>query len=477
MTPDSDGPVSALGVRSGEGRRTHPLSGALTGFLWGAGVGAAFAFSAFLDGDFAAASISLTIGFSLGMLYGFSSWWFTRYIIDETEIRIETGFLMRGSRRIPFARLQSVDINQPFLARFFDLAELTLEMAGGSESKTNLRFLPLAEAVALRELLLERKHGVGQPATAKNVEPTTVITSVPPQHLVLGAILSLDLLNMIGISVVILVVAILAEIPIGALVGSLPFLFATVQMLSSRIVAQWGFTLTRGSHGLRITRGLFSRTSQTIPFDRVQGVRMVEPLIWRKLGWARLEVDVAGYAGSSSEDDETSSMLLPIGPRELAVWLIDELVPEADDSLVLEVKPDVRARVFAPIGWKYRWLRRGDATVSSKTGWISHSTSVVPHHKVQSVAIIEGPLQRLRKLATVQIDTPDGPVDVELRNVDACEATEIAIDETNRARSARAAIRAAAKSAAVAVDLSGGVDTADDLATVEPAVREMDFPR
>src|SRR5690606_26805043 len=106
VTPDN----LRLGI---EGKRTHPLSGLVRGLLWGAAVAVAFALPSLRDDEWMFALASLPVGFVLGVAAGYVRWWFTRYVINESEIRIETGPIFRSSRRIPFTRLQSIDINQP----------------------------------------------------------------------------------------------------------------------------------------------------------------------------------------------------------------------------------------------------------------------------------------------------------------------------------------------------------------------------
>ena len=64
----------------------------------------------------------------LAAVAGFLSWYFTRYVIDDEELRIETGALFKNSKRVPFERVQSVDIIQQFAARIFGLAELRIEV-------------------------------------------------------------------------------------------------------------------------------------------------------------------------------------------------------------------------------------------------------------------------------------------------------------------------------------------------------------
>ena len=82
--------------------------------------------------------IAIVGGLVFGLGFGYLTWYFTRYVIDGTELRITSGVLTKSSRRIPYERIQSVDIAEPLVARLFGLAELRIEMAGGSDSRTTL---------------------------------------------------------------------------------------------------------------------------------------------------------------------------------------------------------------------------------------------------------------------------------------------------------------------------------------------------
>ncbi len=174
--------------------------------------------------------------------------------------------------------------------------------------------------------------------------------------------------------------------------GIIPLASWLVQIVGQRVIQQWNFTLSRGERGLRIERGLLSRTSQTIPYDRVQGIAIKEPFVWRRLGWQRLEVDVAGYAsqGSDSEGNNANSTLLPISDAPLANAIIAELLPGADPAIGDRTYASPRSRWFAPIGFRYRWVAANDTTFVASEGWIERTTSIVPHHKTQSVELQPG---------------------------------------------------------------------------------------
>ena len=425
-----------------QGRRTHVLTGLLQGVLWAA-AGVASLVGSLLSGGWEgvpwwiALLIAVVGGLALGEAAGFLQWWFTRYVIDSTEIRIERGILTKTSRRMPFERIQSVDIAEPLLARAVGLAELRIDMAGGDDAGSTLRFLTLDEARATRRLLLDRAHGREHDASVQHDDAGDLVAEATPAQVLLGTLVSLDFLIAVVGGVALLAASVWAGQVVVFLGGIVAVGSWLAQIVGQRVVAQWGFTLHRTPDGLRIQRGLLSRTSQTIPFARVQGVAIHEPFVWRRLGWCRLEVDVAGYAGGQGDKaTDTSSTLLPIADRASAARVLDTLVPGAV-SADPQVAPPSRAWPVDPIAWRFRRIGSTPDGFTAREGWVERHTSVVPHHKVQSVEVRQGPVARLLGLATVEVHTPDGPVDADGKNLDAETARTVALDELELARAAR----------------------------------------
>jgi len=109
----------------------------------------------FEPGDVGALLPIVAVVVLLAATIGFVSWYFTRFVIDDEELRLETGAIFKSSKRVPFERLQSVDILQPLAARIFGLAELRIEVGAG-DSTLRLRYLTRSRAARLREYLLAR---------------------------------------------------------------------------------------------------------------------------------------------------------------------------------------------------------------------------------------------------------------------------------------------------------------------------------
>lgn len=439
MAPDSD--VRAETTGEATGVRTHPLTAVVQGALFAVAATVGL-IGSMISGDgwgdlhpLLSLLIAMVGGLTLGMTFGFVTWRFTRYVIDGSELRINSGVLTKVSRRIPYERIQSVDIAEPLVARLLGLAELRIEMAGGKDSRTTLKFLRLADAHDLRRVLLNRAHG--EQIAEVETEHRSIITKVPPERVMIGTLLSLDFLFAALGGVALLILAIWFGQVVVLLGGIIPLGTWLAQIVARRVLQQWDFTLSRGERGLRIERGLFSRTSQTIPYDRVQGIAIREPFVWRRFGWQRLEVDIAGYAGSTDEQGaDSSSVLLPIADRALALAVIAELIPGATTD-VPRTPASTRSWLFAPVGWRYRWIGADAVTFVSQSGWVQRSTNLVPHPRTQSVELRQGPLQRLRRVATVEVHTPKGPVNADGRHLDEKDARAALWAQLDRARAAR----------------------------------------
>src|SRR5215204_3833121 len=215
---------------------------------------------------------------------GFIGWYFTRFVIDEEELRVETGAIFKSSKKVPFERLQSVDIIQPLAARLFGLAELRLE-AGAGDSAIKVRYLRRAKAAALREYLLTRAHGekarvgdLGHLSASVLTDLTAAdrpLVEVSPQRLIGSFLLSIEWFLSAGLGIMIVVVSSTFDMFALALPGLLPVVISTVSLISKRLVGMFNFTLSESPRGLRITRGLTNLTSQSVPIDRIQGVRSV----------------------------------------------------------------------------------------------------------------------------------------------------------------------------------------------------------
>jgi putative membrane protein len=417
-------------------RRLHPLTPLLRGWAWLAGAVAFGGQDAIRAGDPGRFALFLPVIALVGFGVGLASWWFTRYGFDGDALRIDSGILQRRSRRVRLDRLQAVDVVRPLAGRLLGVSELRLEVAGGTNTEAPLAYLSADDAVRLRAELLARAAGID----AETPEaPERVAHEVPPGRLLGSTILS----GTFVIGVVLLITLGGAfvvggeEVAVGVFSAVFPGALAIGLALWNQFVRNFGFVLAESPDGFRIRKGLLDTKAQTVPPGRIQGVALRQSLLWRLAGWARLDVDVAGYAGSSGTDDSTSSTLLPVAPVEDAVGVMRLALAGTDPSRITLDPAPRRAAWLRPIGWRRLAYGADDRVVVVREGVLSRRFTAVPHAKAQSVRLTQGPVQRKLGLATVHVDTTPGPVDASIAHRPALQARRIVEEQAVRSRLAR----------------------------------------
>lgn len=419
--------------------RLHPLTPLLRGGRFALLLVAVVGQQTLRDSPAEAVLAVLVLGVPLGALGLWIAWRALRYRVTPTELQVESGVLVRRSRRVPLARVQAVDVVRPFYARVLGLAELRLEVVGASAAEAPLAFLAEDRAVALRSALLDLAAGRQAPVEgAPPPVPDRVLVQVPTGPLVWSTLLGTPLVTAAAVLVALLVLLVLEPAEAGTpLLLGLPALLGVGSLAVRRVLAEYGFTVAESPDGLRLRHGLLDTRSQTIPPGRVQAVRIREPLLWRRLGWVRVEVDVAGYSGRGDEQDATGA-LLPVAPRQLALDLVARVLGAPLPAADRPAPPAARWR--APLQHPRLAVGMDDRHLVATSGVLTTTTDVAPLAKVQSLRVTQGPYERALGLATLHVDTagrrlPGAAVPHRGRS----EAGELLDEVAARARKARTA--------------------------------------
>ncbi|WP_443059319.1 PH domain-containing protein [Streptomyces sp. NBC_00435] len=366
-------------------------------------------------------------------VYGFLSWWFTHYAVTDTELRIRSGLLFRRTAHIRLDRIQAVDVTRPLLARFAGVAKLRLDVIG-TEEKDELAFLSEKDAVALRAELLARAAGF-DPAEALVLgeAPERELLRVTPRDLAVSMLLTLSTpAAVVGGLAAPVAVWWLSSSPWAAAVALLPVLGAVWKGTAGRYLTEYDWTVAESPDGLRLDHGLLDRAHETVPPGRVQTVRIVEPLLWRRRGWVRVELAVAG-----SKND----VLVPVATRSAAHAVVARVLPGVDlAGLVFAPSPRTGSRWVVPVWWKGYGLAVSEDVFAARHGRLCRRTEIVPHAKVQSVRRSQGPWERARGVADVHVDTgANATVTARLRG--SAEADALLHAQAARSRTSRATAR------------------------------------
>jgi putative membrane protein len=373
----------------------------------------------------------LVVLFAVGVV----SWLVTRWRVEGGVLRVESGVIRRTSERFPLSQIQAIDTVRPGLARVFGLAELRIRLASGSGQAGRLAYLTSAEADALRARLLALSHGVDEQTPAP---PEQALLTVPPARLFASILLTGTGLMLELAIAVLLVLAVVAPGAAAAVISTgVLVLFGLVIGVFRRFNGDYRLTVADAPDGLRLRSGLVETSAETIPRGRIQAIRMVEPLAWRPWGWCRLEVDVANQKSRGRQDrneSKSARALLPVGSRADAALLLGRVFPDIPQE---RLPPPARARWKSPLRFRFLSWGSNDRYAVTTSGRLRRVTDWVPLAKVQSIRLLEGPVQRRLRLSSIHLDTAGRKVHAVLRDRDQTEARALLAELPGRCRRAR----------------------------------------
>ena len=328
------------------------------------------------------AFIALWVG--LGLL----SWWRRAYAVDADGVYLRSGILSRKLRTARLPRIQSVDVVHPLLGRIFGLGQLTVEVAGGRDSRVVIGFLTTRELQTLRDRILDLAAGqidlpgpavaggavgasavgrdtggIDDAASAVRVEgltpegaagsqaaPEQRAVPVQASHFQEYPLYSVDGATLLGSllrssSVYVLGLTVIGTLAVGILIivdsmtggealtiisSYITIVIGTATIVWSQFNSAWNFQAAATPSGIRMRYGLTSDTSRTLPPGRVHGVGIAQPILWRRKDWWKVDVTVAGREDRSQDGQnrQFGNLLLPVGSRDTALRALWLVVPD-----------------------------------------------------------------------------------------------------------------------------------------------------
>nr|WP_245736708.1 PH domain-containing protein [Micromonospora pattaloongensis] len=426
-------------------KRLHPLSPVLHGAKSLAVIIAALSWQTLSRvglGWFVAIVVVFLIG---ALVLSVVAWFNTGYHVVGRELRIHEGLLWRRTRAIPLERLQAVEVVRPLLAQLTGLAELRLEVVGGGKTEAPLAYLTVSDAAVLRERLLalagrrppQAAAAAGDPTAPAAPAPGRLLHGVANRDLVISQLLTPQaLLLPFGLAFVVAQFVYEATWSFIAVASTLTAMAGVLLQPARRVLVDWNFRLACDDTGLRVRQGLVETRSQTIPLNRVQGVRATWPLLWRPRRWLRLRLEVAGY-GMPDPQENPADRLLPVGDLPTAELVLAEVLPGVRLAALPLTAPPRRARWLHPLAQPTLGAALAEQVFAVRHGLLTRHVVALPYARIQSVRVVQGPLQRRLGLASVHADAAGGLTAV-AGDRDVTEARALAVELTARSRAARA---------------------------------------
>ncbi len=394
----------------------------------------------------------ISLMLSVLLVTGIVNWMRFTWRVEEGELRIEQGLLVRKKRYVPRDRIQAIDISSGPLQRMFGLVRLKVLTAGGSSPEAKISAISRGDAQAIQDALQVEMRS---PETAES-EPQWPVYRISRKRLLLAASTAGSFgvaLSIVGTVMAQFNQVISEEQMIdfveswaGGTTVEFWIMFVILAVLAAWLLSVFGtllrfsgFTLSRNGRELYIRRGLFEKKQITIPYHRIQAVRVVEGILRQPFGFAMVYVENAGFG---DEGGKTTVVFPLIRKRELQQFLGD-MLPEYDVALP-GVRPPGRAflryqiRTVVPalvaasvlawfLTWYWvipvifaaaglmAWIRYRDAAAGFEEGRgflrfrrLARSTVLFHRRRVQSLSVLANWFQRRKKLCSVLVTVASG---------------------------------------------------------------------
>jgi putative membrane protein len=462
-------------------------------------------------------SVIAIIGFGVAMLRTLFRYLTLRYHVADGELLLHEGLIFKNQRTVPLTKIQNIDLTQNVLHRMFRVAEVRLETASGTEAEAVLRVLTENQINALRQAVFDSRNfstaTSTQPSSHSTAStPTVALDSLqndnedvsnadwnPAQTHLVSPTLEPELVPLLRIPLAWLVLAGLAGnrgwLMIGVALGTfyqfdlheriLPEQWEkwlpTIRLRWTDLIENWaailllvviafallkllgvawyifrffGYQLGRQGNDLRVSAGLISRYSMSVPRQRIQFISIHRPWI---LGWFRfvsVRIETAGGAGGGEESRENlaRTWFVPVVPATEISRLLNEIRPGLsllDESMDWKgTATNTRARLLrravlisvtalaASVYWWHIWGLLPGGLIATHQIWFAWRKSLSLRYaktefgvvfrsgilykklsctffdRIQILRLSQSPFDRRWKTATLFVDTAGaGPSD------------------------------------------------------------------
>ena len=382
------------------------------------------------------------------------SWRMHSFRITEEVVEVRSGILFRTNRKARLDRIQGINVVRPFFARLFGAAKLEISQAG-HDANVQLSYLASGATDELRREILRRASGTraaeavgGTPGESRNLldrrveeflAPELDPDAAPPESVVtihLGRLVGSIIVSGTTVFALVLIVGAIVWISttgdLFALFFVLPSIIGFGSYYVRRFTRSLRYTIAGTPDGVRVGFGLLSTSNETLPPGRIHSIEVSQPLLWRTADWWQIRVNRASHTSSRGAENQANTTILPVGNRAdvtkvLELMLPDFAGPEAiafiqsgllskgDDGFTNSPR---RAAWLLPFSWRRNGFRIVPGSIVLHKGAIWRRLIIVPQPRLQSVALSQGPLLHLLRLADVHLHTVAGPIRAELGAID-----------------------------------------------------------
>lgn len=402
---------------------------------------------------------------------------FFRYSIQDSELIIKKGLLVRKTIVLPVEKIQSIQIDRTWLHNLFKSAKVSFDSAGSEKLEIEINAIKLEKAEALREYLnISRKQT--NIDTNQQIRDEEVIITLATRDLLKLSISS----NHLEAFFILLAFALSAIDNIEKVIGKpakgfwqfvqefvagssfkmvmflvVAIMFVSIAVSVARVLLLYlDFRITRYSQGFRIKTGLINMKEKLVPLKKIQHISWHANWLRRRMNLYLLQFHIAG----ADLVREKQQIKVPITQKSYISQILESYHPllPVNEMIPLRVHSDyvlisvllkgllpslilagltfpffggnslwflllIPLTLFQSILFKkkFRFWANGDA-MQVYRGVYGTEEAVLRWNNIQKVRLRQSAFQRRRNLATVRIQTAGGRIVVPFVKVEEAQA-------------------------------------------------------
>jgi putative membrane protein len=282
-------------------------------------------------------------------------YFFFRFQIMDNELIIRKGLFTKKIINLPLERIIAVHIEQTWLHRLFNSAQVSFDTAGTEKTEVIIKAIQLQKAESLRTYITEQKPGTDLETTVAKpyVPPVISLSGTDLLKLCLSAnhIEALFILLAFVLSIIDNISEATGNETSGILswvyeridtntLSGIVFLLVTLLLVSItvssiRVLLRYSnFRIVRSENGFSIRNGLLNTKEKLVAFRKIQYLSWKANWLREKFGIFLLQFHVAG----SNEMKERMEVKVPVTQRRF----VDEILKDYREQLPLTDLAPVR---------------------------------------------------------------------------------------------------------------------------------------
>ncbi|NBC25352.1 MAG: PH domain-containing protein [Bacteroidetes bacterium] len=397
-------------------------------------------------------------GFALLAIIGLLDWWRFLFKVQDGELHIKRGILIRKNLYLTKDRVQVIDISSGVVQRMFGLVKVDIQTAGSTSRAAMIEAVPQSTAAQINKLLSKNGVSSDEKESEEEAADDHQVYGLPGKDLLIAASTS----GRFGIALSILgtlfsqiepaireselfdkLINLLPSQTDGVTIAAILVLFIVVAWLISffsTLFMYGDFSVEVREDELVISRGIIEKKRITVPYNRIQALFVTEGLLRQPLGYCSVNIHSAGYG---DEAGSGSIVLFPLLKISKVKRLLEKIVPHYNIHTPA-LKPPRRAirryiirsaflltAITAILYWllpvtNWIWLipalsvfwgvqKYKDAAI----GWenqniiisnrsLSKKTAIIKRDRIQDVSVSSSWIQKFRNLCSSELHVASG---------------------------------------------------------------------